>query len=61
MLQKIGLLSRLNLEQIPFAYAMYRRRDKEGLDLSVQFKQTFSVDVKIKFLGAWLVTLRTID
>ena len=60
MIQKIGLLPRFNLEQFPFAYAMYKKRDQEGLDLSVQFKRTFSIDVKIKFLGVWLVIIWTV-
>jgi hypothetical protein len=41
------------MEQLPFAYAMYARDDEEGLRLSVQFKRTFSVDVKVQFLGVW--------
>lgn len=53
MLQKVGLLPQCNIEQLPFAYAMYEREDKDGLDLSVQFKQTFSIDVNIQFLGVW--------
>jgi len=53
MLQKVGLLPPCNLEQLPFAYAMYARDDDEGLKLSVQFKRTFSIDVRIKFLGVW--------
>ncbi|KAF9645435.1 hypothetical protein BDM02DRAFT_3101283 [Thelephora ganbajun] len=53
MLQKVGLLPPCNLEQLPFAYAMYARDDEDGLKLSMQFKRTFSVDVRIKFLGVW--------
>ena len=55
MIQKVGLLPRCNTEQLPFAYAMYVRNDSEGLDLSIQFKRTFSVEVKIRFLGVWYV------
>ena len=55
MLQKVGLLPQSNSEQLPFAYAMYARDDEEGLKLSMQFKRTFSVDVKIQFLGVWYV------
>ena len=57
MIQKIGLLPRFNLEQFPFAYAIYKRRDKEVGKQSEQFKRTFSIDVRIKFLGVWLVTV----
>jgi uncharacterized protein (DUF2235 family) len=53
MLQKVGLLPPCNMEQLPFAYSMYARDDQEGLRLSMQFKRTFSVDVKIHFLGVW--------
>ena len=60
MLQKVGLLPPCNLEQLPFAYSMYARDDEEGLKLSVQFKRTFSIDVRIKFLGVWYV-IRHID
>ena len=55
MLQKVGLLPPCNHEQLPFAYAMYARDDKEGLKLSLQFKRTFSIDVRVKFVGVWYV------
>jgi len=55
MLQKIGLLPQSNYEQLPFAYSIYKRSDKEGFELSKQFKRTFSIDVRIKFLGVWYV------
>jgi hypothetical protein len=55
MLQKVGLLPQFNIEQLPFAYAMYARDDEEGLKLSMQFKRTFSIDVKVQFLGVWYV------
>ena len=60
MLQKVGLLPQSNIEQLPFAYSMYARDDEEGLKLSMQFKRTFSIDVKVKFLGVWYV-IRPID
>ncbi|KDQ53578.1 hypothetical protein JAAARDRAFT_197382 [Jaapia argillacea MUCL 33604] len=53
MLQKVGLLSKGNAEQMPFAFDMYKRDDVEGLKLSIMFKRTFSIDVKIDFLGVW--------
>ena len=55
MVQKVGLLPLFNLEQLPFAYAMYTREDFDGLMLSMQFKRTFSIDVRIMFLGVWYV------
>lgn len=56
MLQKIGLLPSHNLEQLPFAFEVYEKQDTKGLAQSLHFKQTFSIDVKVKFLGAWYVT-----
>lgn len=53
MIQKIGLLPPWNLEQLPFAYAIYKMEDEEGLNSSFEFKRTFSLDVRIKFLGVW--------
>ena len=55
ILQRVGLLSRSNLEQLPFAYAMYKKADKDGDSLCKGFKRTFSIDVKINFLGVWYV------
>ncbi|KDQ53573.1 hypothetical protein JAAARDRAFT_61279 [Jaapia argillacea MUCL 33604] len=53
MIQKVGLLSRGNAEQLPFAFDMYLREDHTGLHLSKMFKEAFSKDVKIDFLGVW--------
>jgi len=55
MLQKVGLLPAWNLEQLPFAYAMYLKDDHDGQQLSAQFKQTFCFEVEVKFLGIWYV------
>ena len=56
MLHKIGLLPSHNLEQLQFAFAVYNSKTKAGLDESIKFKQAFSIDVRIKFLGVWYVT-----
>jgi len=53
MVQKVGLLPACNLQQIPFAWAMYARDDLDGLASSEGFKKTFSIDVKIDFVGVW--------
>lgn len=53
MLHKVGLLPRDNLHNAPFAYAMYRRNDEIGFAQSRAFKQTFSRDVEIDFIGLW--------
>ena len=55
MLQKVGLLPSGNFEQSEYAYSKYARDDEEGLKQSLKFKQTFSFDVRVKFLGVWYV------
>ncbi|KAG9085358.1 hypothetical protein FRC07_013392, partial [Ceratobasidium sp. 392] len=51
MLHKVGLLPPFNYQQVPFAYHMYHRDDKEGWEMSNGFKQAFSIDVEIHFMG----------
>ncbi|EIN13932.1 hypothetical protein PUNSTDRAFT_110090 [Punctularia strigosozonata HHB-11173 SS5] len=53
MLQKVGLLSAFNHQQLPFAYDMFKRDDDYGYKMSVYFKKTFSIPVKIDFVGVW--------
>ncbi|KAB5593664.1 hypothetical protein CTheo_2847 [Ceratobasidium theobromae] len=53
MLNKVGLLPPDNLEQIPFAYSMYKRGGSDGFKDSAGFKKTFSRSVEIEFLGVW--------
>ncbi|TDL15310.1 hypothetical protein BD410DRAFT_778252 [Rickenella mellea] len=53
MIQKVGLLPTGNEQQIPFAWAYYNREDDDGLKLCVGFKKSFSLDVKIDFVGVW--------
>ncbi|KAI0648141.1 hypothetical protein C8Q79DRAFT_999579 [Trametes meyenii] len=53
MLHKIGLLPRDNPEQIPFAYKLYKKTDKDSLALAAGFKQTFCRTVQIEFVGVW--------
>ncbi|KAH9979651.1 hypothetical protein BJV74DRAFT_888045 [Russula compacta] len=51
MLHKVGLLSKDNLEQIPFAYRLYKSTDAE---LARGFRETFCRHpVHIDFLGVW--------
>lgn len=52
---QIGLLPRDNDEQVAFAYTLYKRTDKAGVDLAAGFKQTFCSSVEIDFLGVWFV------
>ncbi len=55
MIHKVGLLPADNRQQVPFAYKMYTQTDKGGWDQSTAFKQAFSNDVQIEFLGVWYV------
>ncbi len=55
MIRKVGLLPADNWEQVPFAHKMYTRTDKVGWDQSTAFKQAFSNDVQIEFLGVWYI------
>ncbi|EAU86139.2 hypothetical protein CC1G_03350 [Coprinopsis cinerea okayama7 len=52
-LHKIGLLSRDNFSQVPFAYDLYKRRDKESVELAFGFKRTFCQSVRVEFMGVW--------
>ncbi|KAH9007824.1 hypothetical protein EDB84DRAFT_1552891 [Lactarius hengduanensis] len=51
MLHKVGLLSKDNIEQIPFAYELYKSDDNDAL--AQGFKMTFSREVPIEFVGVW--------
>ncbi|KIJ64423.1 hypothetical protein HYDPIDRAFT_28368 [Hydnomerulius pinastri MD-312] len=53
MLNKVGLLPRDNTQQVSFAYKLYKRTDKEGVELAAGFKKTFSQDVPVDFMGVW--------
>ncbi|KAH7911623.1 hypothetical protein BJ138DRAFT_1006185 [Hygrophoropsis aurantiaca] len=53
MLYKVGLLPVCNHQQVPFAYHMYCQDDKAGWTQSTAFKKTFSINVKVEFLGVW--------
>ena len=56
MLRKVGLLPLGNLQQVPFAYRMYKRVGKHKIDQSKEFKSSFSMDVPIEFIGVWYVS-----
>ncbi|KIM74194.1 hypothetical protein PILCRDRAFT_53507, partial [Piloderma croceum F 1598] len=55
MIDRVGLLSLGNEEQIPFAFELYADLKGKSEDENVRFfKDTFSQDdVKVHFLGAW--------
>jgi len=44
-----------NVEQIPFAYKVYKSRDLKDETLARDFKRTFCREVFIDFLGVWFV------
>lgn len=53
MLHKVGLLSKDNHEQVPFAYKLYECSRRKANKLAARFKKAFSRDVPIEFLGVW--------
>lgn len=53
MLNKVGLLPKSNVEQICFAYDAYKQTGVQADALAAGFKQTFSRDVKVEFVGVW--------
>lgn len=53
MLHKVGLLPKDNLQQLPFAYQLYKKTDATSLELAAGFKQTFCRTVNIEFVGVW--------
>ncbi|KZT52345.1 hypothetical protein CALCODRAFT_441695 [Calocera cornea HHB12733] len=53
MLHKVGLLTRANQEQVPFAFKMYQTQNANGWDMSDAFKHTFCNQVEVDFLGVW--------
>jgi uncharacterized protein (DUF2235 family) len=50
---QVGLLQEGNYEQLSFAYKLYSRTDKAGVELAAGFKRTFSQDVNVEFMGVW--------
>ncbi|KAF8623792.1 hypothetical protein AX17_007295 [Amanita inopinata Kibby_2008] len=53
MLYKVGILPRHNIEQVDFAFNIYSTTGYKGYLLSKEFKETFALPVKIKFVGVW--------
>jgi uncharacterized protein (DUF2235 family) len=53
MLYKVGLLSKDNTEQIPFAYKLYKSSSSSNEALARGFKETFCRPVPIDFVGVW--------
>ncbi|KIK47266.1 hypothetical protein CY34DRAFT_74473 [Suillus luteus UH-Slu-Lm8-n1] len=53
MLHKVGLLPKSDVQQICFAYDAYKQTGVQADALAAGFKQTFSRDVKVEFVGVW--------
>jgi len=53
MLHKVGLLSKDNVEQVPFAYKLYKSTGSKKDALARGFKATFCRNVPIDFVGVW--------
>jgi len=53
MLNKVGLLSKDNTDQIPFAYKLYKSTNSSDEALARGFKETFCRPVPIEFVGVW--------
>ena len=56
---KVGLLSKDNVEQVPFAYKLYKSSGKSNEILARGFKEAFSRVVPIDFVGVWWAELLT--
>jgi hypothetical protein len=57
---QVGLLSKDNTEQIPFAYKLYKSDKSSDVALAEGFKETFSRPVPIDFVGVWWVFVTSI-
>lgn len=53
LIYKIGLIAKDNHQQINFAYLLYKRTDEEGIRLAKGFKETFSQEIEIEYVGVW--------
>ncbi|KZP08136.1 hypothetical protein FIBSPDRAFT_840570, partial [Athelia psychrophila] len=52
MIAKVGLIQEGNVEQIPFAFELYKTTGNDYI--ASRFKDTFSMpDVRVHFLGVW--------
>ena len=53
MLHKVGLLPPWNIQQVPFAYKMYKSGGDDQDLQRKEFKNHFSIHVDIDFIGVW--------
>ena len=57
---KVGLLSKDNVEQVPFAYKLYKSSSKSNETLARGFKEAFCRVVPIDFVGVWWAELSSL-
>jgi hypothetical protein len=50
---KVGLLSKDNMEQVHFAYKLYKSTCPNNETIAAGFKATFCRDALIDFVGVW--------
>ena len=50
---QVGLLVKDNMDQIPFAYKLYKSTSSSDEALARGFKETFCRPVPIEFVGVW--------
>jgi uncharacterized protein (DUF2235 family) len=55
MIRRVGLLTADNFEQIPFAYEIYAQRGEDGKKRAKAFREAFSRNVEVEFVGVWFV------
>ncbi|KAJ3528507.1 hypothetical protein NM688_g7989 [Phlebia brevispora] len=53
MLQKVGLLTLCNYQQVPFAYELFKRTDEDSIKICETFQRTFCRTVRVEFMGVW--------
>ena len=55
MIRRVGLIMGDNFQQVPFAYKIYAQKGAKGSGRAKAFREAFSIDVDIDFLGVWFV------
>ncbi|KAF9460648.1 hypothetical protein BDZ94DRAFT_888541 [Collybia nuda] len=53
MIHKVGLLPPSNIRHIEYAYRAFLKTDHAGWAMAREFKDSFSIDVDIEFVGIW--------
>jgi uncharacterized protein (DUF2235 family) len=54
LIRKVGLLNKIHADRFPQAYRIYRKRDPTpDTPEAIDFRQRFSREIGIKFLGVW--------